>query len=157
MQRVTISIDQGLAETFDRLLAEKKAASRSEGVRDLVREAVRGWRGIEDPIAQCVANLSYIYDRQTRALAQRLSEMQHANHDLVIATHLVRLDHRNSFESMFLKGAIGSVRALAERIGSERGVRFGKLNLISVDLDDGHDHPRDHSHAGHAHLHPPQG
>ena len=132
MQRVTISIDESLAETFDRLLAAKGSSSRSEGVRDLVRAAVREWEGAADEHAQCVADLSYIYDRQTRALAQRLSEMQHANHDLIISTHLVRLDHRNSLESVLLRGEVGKVRAFAEQVKSERGVRFGSISAATL-------------------------
>lgn len=154
MQRVTISINEALAAAFDQLLAARGYSSRSEGVRDLVRESVREWNDGTDARAQCVADLSYIYDRQTRVLAQRISDMQHANHDLIISTHLVRLDHRSSLESVFLRGEIGKVRAFAEQIRAERGVRFGALNLVHVDRGDGHDHAADHSHGGHAHLHP---
>lgn len=153
MQRVTISIDEGLAESFDRFLEVRGSSSRSEGVRDLIREALRGWSNADEH-TQCVADLSYIYDRRTRALAQRLSEMQHAHHDLIISTHLVRLDHRNSLESVFLRGAAGRVRAFAEQVRSERGVRFGSINLVEVEPSDAHDHADDHSHHGHPHLHP---
>lgn len=154
MQRVTISIDEAMAQRFDRLLAAKGSSSRSEGVRDLIREALRGWSDSTGEPTQCVADFSYIYDRQTRALAQRLSEMQHANHDLIISTHLVRLDHRNSLESVFLRGDAGKVRAFAEQIRSERGVRFGSINLVHVEPSDEHDHANDHRHDGLAHLHP---
>jgi CopG family nickel-responsive transcriptional regulator len=153
MQRVTISIDEALADSFDRFLEVRGSPSRSEGVRDLIREALRGWLGAEDE-RECVADLSYIYDRQTRALAQRLSEMQHAHHDIIISTHLVRLDHRNSLESIFLKGNAGKVRAFAEQIRSERGVRFGSINLVNVELSDAHDHAHDHNHDGLPHFHP---
>ena len=158
MQRITISIDETLAAAFDQILQAKGANSRSEGVRDLVREAVRGWEEArDDGHAHCVASLSYIYDRETRVLAQRLSDMQHAHHDLIISTHIVRLDHRHSMESVFLRGPVATVRAFAEQVRAERGVRFGALNLVGVDHDDRHDHPHEHSHAGHAHLHPPLG
>lgn len=154
VQRVTISIDEGLADALDRLLATHGYSSRSEGMRDLVRDAVRREEGIGDDHAHCAANLSYVYDRDTRALAERLSDMQHAHHDLVVSTHTVRLDHSHSFESILLKGHSGAVRAFASKLLAERGVRFGTLNLVPVEADDQHAHAEDHAHHGHLHLHP---
>ena len=40
MQRVTISLDDDLATQFDAIVRERAYASRSEAVRDLVRELV---------------------------------------------------------------------------------------------------------------------
>jgi CopG family nickel-responsive transcriptional regulator len=157
MQRITISIDEALAEAFDRFTRARGYQSRSEGVRDVVREAVRDWRDEADDHTHCIADLSYIYDRRTRVLTQRLSYMQHAHHDLIISTHLVRVDHRYSMESFFLKGENDKVRAFADQVLAERGVRFGSINLVGVDPNDDHDDEHDHSHHGHSHLHPLDG
>jgi CopG family transcriptional regulator, nickel-responsive regulator len=40
MQRVTISLDETLAEAFDGLIAGQGYESRSEAMRDLVRKAI---------------------------------------------------------------------------------------------------------------------
>lgn len=157
MQRITVSIDERLAESLDGMLRARAYQSRSEGVRDIVRDAVERWRDEQGEGAHCVAALSYIYNRQVRALADRLSGMQHADHDLVISTTLVRLDHEHSLESVLLRGPTAKVRAFADRVRAERGVRFGSINLVAVQPDDHHVHPHDHSHTGHAHLHPPVG
>jgi CopG family nickel-responsive transcriptional regulator len=157
MQRVTISIDEALAETFDALLRERAYQSRSEGVRDLVRDAVERWRAERRDSAHCVANLSYIYSRRTRALAERLSEMQHANHDLIVSTTQVRLDHEHSLESVLLRGPTVKVRQFADEVRAERGVRFDSINVVAVEANDDHRGSNDHSHTGHAHLQPRQG
>jgi CopG family nickel-responsive transcriptional regulator len=157
MQRVTVSLDEALAETFDELLRARAYQSRSEGVRDLIREAVERWRDERRDSDHCVANLSYIYDRQTRTLAQRLSEMQHAHHDLIAATTTIPLDHDHSLESVLLKGPTAKVRAFADQVRAERGVRFGAVSLVGVDRGDEHHHAGAHSHTGHAHLSPRPG
>ncbi len=141
MQRITISIDEDLAESFDRMIQARGYQSRSEGVRDVVR----------------VAGLSYVYNRRTRALPQRLSELQHEAHDLVVATTQMPMDHDHTLETVLLRGEAAMVRAFADKVCAERGVRFGALNLISVVLSEDHDHPDAHSHAGHAHLSPRPG
>jgi CopG family nickel-responsive transcriptional regulator len=105
----------------------------------------------------CVANLSYVYSHHARALAERLIGIQHEHHDLVISTTHVHLDHDECLESAILKGPAAEVRALADRIQAERGVRFGSINMISVTRNDHHHGEQHHHHSGHDHLTPQQG
>jgi CopG family nickel-responsive transcriptional regulator len=157
MQRVTISLDESLAAAFDALSRQQGYQSRSEAVRDLVRRAVDERRADGEEGTHCVANLSYVYDHHVRALAQRLIAVQHEHHDLVVATTHIHLDHDSCLESVMLKGPTEAVRALADRIRAERGVRFGALNLISVAPNDHHGDDSGHSHHGHDHLSPHPG
>jgi CopG family transcriptional regulator, nickel-responsive regulator len=157
MQRVTISIEEPLAEAFDKLVSETGYQNRSEAVRDLVRQAVEERRLEAAPGAYCVASLSYVYDYRTRDIASRLAQIGHDNHDLVVSTTQVPLDHETCFASTILKGSTEAVRALSDRIRAERGVRFGAINLISVDPNDSHSHAGGHQHHGHAHLSPHRG
>lgn len=132
MQRVTVSLDEDTARAFDALAAEQGYASRSEAVRDLVRRAVDGRRLEQTGSGLCVANVSYVYDHHQHALAARLTGLQHAHHDLVIATTHVHLDHHNCLESIMLKGSVDAVRSLGDGIQATRGVRFGAINLVSM-------------------------
>lgn len=157
MQRVTVSLDEEIAAEFDELTTEQRYQSRSEAVRDLVRHAVDARRLEGVAGAYCVANLSYIYNHRTRALAQRLLDMQHEHHNLVVSTTHVILDHASSFETMVLKGPTRAVRGLADAIRTERGVRFGVVNLVSVDPNDDHDDVHDHHHDGLEHASPHSG
>jgi len=157
MQRVTVSLDDEIAVEFDELTKDQGYQSRSEAVRDLVRHAVDARRLETGVGAHCVANLSYIYNHRTRALAQRLLDMQHEHHNLVVSTTHVILDHVSSFETMILKGPTGAVRALTDAIKTERGVRFGMVNLVSVDPNDDHDDVHDHRHHGLEHASPLSG
>jgi CopG family transcriptional regulator, nickel-responsive regulator len=157
MQRVTISLDDEIAMLFDAIVDQQGYQTRSEAVRDLIRRAVEARRLESDVADHCVANLSYVYNHRTRALAQRLLDMQHAHHDIVVATTHVVLDHDASFETMILKGPTIAVRSLADAIRAERGVRFGALNIISVDRNDHHDAAGTHHHHGLEHASPHRG
>ena len=153
MQRVTVSLDEELAEAFDALAAEQGYGSRSEAVRDLVRRAIAERRE-QAAEGDCVANLSYVYNHHVRALAQRLTEISHQHHDQVVATFHIHLDHDHCLESVMLKGGTAQVRALADAIRAERGVRFGHLNLIAVQPNAEHPTGEAHHHAAHEHLSP---
>lgn len=159
MQRVTISLDDALAAQFDAVVRARNYQSRSEAVRDLVRREVDDERLDAAAGGACVASLSYVYDYRTRALAQRLLAMQHAHHDLVVTSNHVILDHASLLETLVLRGAVVAVMALADAIVAERGVRFGKLNAISVGLNDDHSTAPTphHHHHGHDHASPHPG
>lgn len=154
MQRITISLGDPLAEALDSYLESKGYSSRSEGVRDVVRDAMGHHNNEVVAHKHSVANLSYIYDRRVRRLASRLSEMQHAHHDLIASATSVPLDHSSSLESVMLKGPTLALTRFADSVRAERGVRSLLLNLIGVDPGDQHEHADDHKHTGHAHLSP---
>ncbi len=156
MQRITISIDEALGESFDALVRARGYQSRSEAVRDLVRQAVEDDRQEQAGSGHCVANLSYVYDHHTRELAQRLTDIGHEHHDLVVATTHVHLDHESCFESTILKGPAPAVLYFVNGVRAQRGVRYSALNLVGVDLND-HHHGESHSHHGLSHLTPPRG
>jgi CopG family nickel-responsive transcriptional regulator len=161
MQRVTISIDDALAREFDALCRQRGYASRSEAVRDLLRDAVRAPRtGNREGF--CVANFSYVYNHHERGMAALLATTQHEQHDLVLATTHVHLDHDHCLEALMLKGPVDRVCALTDAIQAERGVRHGALNVIPVEPGDHHQpgdtHDHDtHSHDGAMHLSPRAG
>ncbi|WP_126444820.1 nickel-responsive transcriptional regulator NikR [Sulfuricystis multivorans] len=155
MERITISLDETLAREFDALIARRGYRNRSEAIRDLLREQLEAARqGVET--GHCVANLSYVYNHHARDLAERLTGLQHAHHDLTVATMHAHLDHDNCLESVILRGPTASVRAFADRLIAERGVRHGQVNLVSVEVENSaHAHGyRPHGTALHQHLRP---
>jgi len=142
MQRFTISLDDKLAQAFDEWIAARGYANRSEAVRDLFRsELERSHQGSDDA-PDCVASLSYVYNRHELDVAKRLNTLHHDNHDLLISSMHVPLDHEHRLETLALRGKGPAVREFADLLCAQRGVRHGKLNLISVELHQSHRHTR---------------
>jgi CopG family nickel-responsive transcriptional regulator len=152
MQRFTISLDDGLAEQFDAWISQRAYANRSEAVRDLLRAELQQTQLRADQAPSCVACLSYVYEHQARDLAERLAKIQHAQHDLVVSTLQVQLDHTYRLETTVLRGSTALVTAFADAVCAERGVHHGKLNLISVMSHQPHQHGP--AQAAHLHLKP---
>jgi len=152
MERITISIDSALAAEFDQLIADRGYKNRSEAVRDLVRSHLEAQRHTYAPAGHCVASLSYVYNHHERDLAERLTTLQHDQHDLTVATLHAHLDHDNCLESVILRGATSAVRAFADALMAERGVRHGQLNVVAVEVDHSPEHTHTHTHP-HPHPH----
>ncbi len=145
MERFTISLDKKLAGEFDRLIRERGYLNRSEAVRDMLRGKLDALRLQEAQAPFCVASLSYVYNHHERDLAERLTQLQHDHHDIVVASMHVHLDHYDCLETVMLRGATETVRRFADALIAERGVRHGHINLVPVEEDAGR---------GHVHSHP---
>ena len=154
MQRITISLDDGLADEMDSLVREKGYESRSEAMRDIARAAVERWRHEDNRAEYSVAALTYVFDRRVRSLAERLAALEHSHHDLVASSTTLRLDHDHSLVSVMFKGRTQSVKDLANRIATQRGVTFAEFNVIGVARHDYHASPDDHEHHHNDHLAP---
>lgn len=132
MQRITITIDDDLLAVVDQLSRRRGYGSRSEAIRDLVREASAREDAAGSGGTPCIATLTYVYEHETRDLARRLTEAQHHHHDLSVSTLHVHMDHDDCLEVTVLKGAVGQVKAFADTVTTQRGVRFGKLHVIPL-------------------------
>lgn len=146
MQRITITIDDELLALVDALVAQRGYASRSEAMRDLLRDAAKREAPPETP---CIATLSYVYDHAVRDLPRRLAEAQHAQHDLSVASLHVHLDHDACLEVAVLRGASGAVRRFADTVTSQRGVRHHALHMVPARVEEAR-----HDHGAGAHRHP---
>lgn len=144
MQRITITIDDDLLETIDKISAQRGYASRSETLRDLVRDAVTRTQPTIDGEAKCYAALTYVYEHETRDLSRRLTTAQHDHHDLSVSTLHVHIDGHDCLEVSVLKGRADEIQTFADSVITQRGVRFGNLHLIPS--EHGPHHPETHSH-----------
>jgi len=162
MERFTISLEQELAEDFDRLIRERGYTNRSEAVRDMLRAALERRRAERDEGTHCVASLSYVFNHHERELAERLTGLQHAHHDLCVSTTHLHLDHDDCLETQLLRGPTAAVRRFADALTAERGVRHGQLNVVTVEVSgrsakyahaQAEAHAHSHGTLGHPHPH----
>lgn len=157
MKRLTMSLDDDLAEAFEAIVLDRGYANRSEAFRDLLRSDLGAMRQTEQPRGPCIATLSYVYDHHQRQLAMRLTDMQHEHHELTVSTTHAHLDHNLCIETVILRGPTAKVRAFAQSVIAQPGVSHGNLHLVplSTRRAHGHDHlaPATAAHA-HPHSHP---
>ena len=151
MQRITITIDDHLLETLDAVVRRRNYASRSDAVRDMIRDSATRQASSEDA-APCIAVLGYVYDHATRALARRLTQTSHDHHDLTVAAMHVHLDHGSCLEVSVLKGHRSALCGLADVLTAQRGVRHANLHIVPVRTSVAtHDHGS--GAAAHPHVH----
>ena len=145
MKRLTMSLDDNLADAFDALVAQRGYANRSEAFRDLLRHDLGAVHRAEHPHGPCVATLSYLYNHHQRQLAARLTDMQHEHHELTVSSTHAHLDHDHCIETVILRGRIDRVQNFAQAVIAQPGVSHGHLHLVPVTAQNA---------SGHGHLSP---
>ncbi|RTL44222.1 MAG: nickel-responsive transcriptional regulator NikR [Burkholderiales bacterium] len=142
MKRLTMSLDDDLAEAFEALVRSRGYENRSEAFRDLLRQDLSNVRLRDRPDEPCVATLSYVYNHHQRQLASRLADFQHEHHDLTVSTMHVHLDHDTCLETVILRGKTQEVQAFADAVVAQPGVSHGELHVVpmAVHHAHGHDH-----------------
>ena len=153
MQRITISLEDGLAREFDRLLEARGYGNRSEAVRDLIRRELAESELEGASLQPCVGSLTYVFNHHERQLAARLTEAQHHHHELALATVHVHLDHEHCLETTLLRGPTTRVRSFAQTVMAEPGVHHGRLHLVPVEAH-GADHAGGEDPGEHWHYRP---
>lgn len=133
LQRIGISIDDDLLRDFDNLILSQGYNNRSEAFRDIIRTKLTEER-LTDPDTEAVAAVIMVYDHHQANLAQKLINLQHDSHIHTISSMHVHIDHHNCLEVVLLKGKVGKITRMGDQIVSLKGVKLGKVNLVSTDI-----------------------
>ena len=143
LSRIGVSLDSALLRRFDAFIAHQGYENRSEVFRDLIRDRLVGTAVISAD-ANVVGTVTLIYDHHARLLPDRLADLQHESHEIVISTLHAHLDHQTCLEVILLRGTSRKVQALADRLISMKGVRHGRLVMSSPEIAVPHSRPHRH-------------
>jgi CopG family nickel-responsive transcriptional regulator len=129
--RFCVSLQETLLEELDKKVINKGYPSRSELVRDLIREKLvdDSWSGGKDEV---VGVLTLIYDHHQRELSQKMIELQHQKYVNILCNTHVHIDHHNCLETIIIKGDAQTIENLSIQIGGLKGVKFSKLTRASA-------------------------
>jgi len=124
--RFGVSIEDHLLEQFDRLIRERNYSTRSEAIRDLIRDEIIHARW-QDGETESLGTITIIYDHHIGDLTHILTTVQHEFSGNIISTMHVHLDHHNCLEVLAVKGKTKTIRHLANKLIAIKGVKHGKL------------------------------
>jgi len=130
VERIGITVEKELLEEFDRSIAADNYSSRSEAVRDLMRERLSRER-LASPEADAVAGVFLIYDHHETTLSEKLLNIQHDHLLEVIASTHCHLDHHNCLEVIIMKGKVGRIEDIGNRIAALKGVKLSRVNIMA--------------------------
>jgi CopG family nickel-responsive transcriptional regulator len=132
VERIGVSLDTKLLSKFDKLIAAQGYKSRSEAIRDLVRQRLSSER-LSNPRTSAVAAVFLVYDHHATMVPQKLIDLQHSHILQAISSLHVHLDRHECLEVIVLRGRVGQINKVAESILSMKGVKLGRINLVATE------------------------
>ncbi|MEO6590223.1 MAG: nickel-responsive transcriptional regulator NikR [Pyrinomonadaceae bacterium] len=155
ISRFGVSVDEELLQSFDQLIGGQGYENRSEALRDLMRDAlVKSRLETASENSEVLASLTLVYDHHASELNDKMNELQHNHHDLVVSVLHVHVSHDDCMEVIVLRGAMSEIRALSDGLLSLKGVKHGRL-FVTVSsehvigrktVSNGHAHSHKHPH-----------
>ncbi len=132
--RFSVSLEDDLLESFDRYCQQEQFATRSEAVRQLIRDTLtrRAWATDSHEVA---GTLTLVYDHHRPQLREQLMDLQHDHNQRIVATLHAHLTHDLCLEVIVLRGPAAALQDIAARLKGLKGIMKGELVMASA-----HDH-----------------
>lgn len=128
--RISLSIEKPLFDKFTDLVDKYKYGNKSEFMRDMIRDRLvaEEWQNATDVLG----TLTLVYDHHKRELSEKLTDIQHRHHDIVLAATHLHLTHDICAEMIMLRGKPEEITELANLLRQQRGVLHATLSMSST-------------------------
>lgn len=131
--RIGVSLEPELLEVFDRQVDRMGYKSRSEALRDLVRDSLVTERRKADE--DVIGSLTVLYDHD-EVKGEDFTSLQHEAQNSeamsITATLHVHVDHRNCLEVIILQGRARALEDFSQSMLALKGIKHGHLTLTAV-------------------------
>jgi len=132
VERIGVSLEGPLLEEFDRLVASQGYSSRSEALRDLIRNALirKRW----ESGGKVVGTLTIVYRHDVGGVTHRILHRQHDFLGSIRATAHTHLNEETCLEVLIVDGDARRISELADRLRTVKGVLSAEIVVGSPDL-----------------------
>ena len=133
LSRIGISLPKSLLDKFDDILECRGYSSRSEGVRDAIRNYITYYKWMSDVTGDRQGVITLASDHGHRGLLQVLTDIQHDYLDVIQSSLHSHVSHEKCVEIILLRGDGKKLKDIAERLMSQKGVESVKLTTIPIE------------------------
>jgi len=130
LMRFGVSMEGDLLGQFDSLCTARGYKTRSEAIRDMVRESLIE-NELREKNAEGVGTLTLVYNHHQRELEEKLTHYQHEHLNAIISTMHVHLSHHLCLEVLLLRGKAKDIKVISDGLIATKGVQHGKLVLTT--------------------------
>ncbi|MGA2161934.1 MAG: nickel-responsive transcriptional regulator NikR [Methanoregula sp.] len=133
LSRIGISLPKNLLDRFDEIINARGYSSRSEGIRDAIRTYITYYKWMADVKGEREGVITMVYDHDQRGLLTIITDVQHEYHEVIKASLHSHVTHNRCLEVILVHGDGSQLKALAERLMSQKGVESVKLTTIQIE------------------------
>lgn len=130
LTRFGVSVEDELLVSFDSLIDAQGYETRSEALRDLMREALIRAKLENLPAeGEAIGSLTLVYDHHAAKLQHEMADIQHDAHDMILSVMHLHVSHDDCLEILAVRGPVAKITELSDKLLSLKGIKNGKLFL----------------------------
>lgn len=130
LSRFGVSIADELLVSFDKLIGIQGYETRSEAIRDLIRDALIKAKldGLPES-GEAIGSLTLVYDHHASTVQHEMAAIQHDAHSMILSVMHLHVNHDDCLEILAIRGSVGKITELSDKLLSLKGIKNGKLFL----------------------------
>ncbi len=128
--RFSISLPDELLKIMDHKYIQQGYASRSEFIRDLIRDKIVSEKW-ENPEEEVIGVLSIIYNHEISDLSEKMIHIQHNNLINILCNLHLHVNKEYCLEVIIMKGLAKVIQKINTEISGVRGIKFSELTRIA--------------------------
>ncbi len=125
--RIGVSLPKNLLEEFDSIISKRGYSSRSEAIRDAIRNYILEYKWMEREEGEVVGVVNVLYNHNVRGINDAIIAVQHDFCEIITTTLHIHLNRDMCLEMILVRGDMKDIKQLVDRISSTRGVINVKL------------------------------
>ena len=125
--RISMSLPNKLLNEFDDVLRDRGYQSRSNGIRDALKDYILRYQWMNDMEGERVGVIAVIYDHHYVGVMESMTDIQHDYRDEIDASLHIHMSDKYCLEVIIVKGDVIYIRELTEKLMRLKGVEHVKL------------------------------
>ncbi len=136
MKRISITLPKKLLNEFDEILEETGYSSRSEGIRDALRNYILEHSSLNGLKGDVAGTITMIYDHDEHRTLEKLTEFQHEFSSIIDSSLHIHLDQKHCLEVIVVRGNSKKIKTLVNKLSTTKGIKRAKLTISSSEIPD---------------------
>ena len=127
---MSISLPESIYQQFESLVDQRGFRSRSHAVAEMISSTVADTGDFGDHVLS--ATLTICYDHTIESVGKELTALRQRYSSTIVSSFHALVGERQSVEVLLLNGPASSFSELVDAHVTLRGVRTGKLAVVSL-------------------------
>lgn len=132
MPVISISLTSELLKKLDTFMRDRGYSSRSEAIRDAVRDMLSEYELSRSETGKVTATITVISEHERHDVDERLTRLRHEHDDIVSANMHIHLGRAYCLEVFITEGETEKVINFINRIRAMRGTQLVKYTLVPL-------------------------
>ncbi len=130
LDRISLTLPASMVERLDGIVDDWEYASRSEAIRDALRDFFGAYEWEADDETVHRGTVVVVHDHHVDGIADALQGIQHEMADHITSVQHIHLSEGDCMETLVVDGPGTAITELANRLRALDGVRQVKVVLV---------------------------